>query len=238
MNMKRVVASFLILLLFAGCKELSDPSFSKELTELSETDLNKKYVAITARTINLKSNFKDSTGTIHDLDSLANLLHSKLVDSVFQFWYDTPWDFNGVTETPKKGKIACGYFVSTTLKQCGFNLQRVKLAQQASSNIIASLCDMKTQKIFTNNNFAGLESHLKNQDNGLYIIGLDNHVAFISIEETGIFAIHSSPPRVKRQKLTECSAITKSKYFVVANFSHNKEVLKKWINNEKISTKL
>jgi len=236
--MKRLVASFLILLLFAGCKELSDPSFSADLMELSETDLNKKYVEITGRTKNLKSNFKDSAGLVHDLDSLGDLLHSQLVDSVFQFWYGTPWDFNGITQTPRKGKIACGYFVSTTLKQCGFDLQRVKLAQQASSKIIATLCDTKTKKIFTNNNFAALEAHLKKQKNGLHIIGLDNHVAFISIEDDGIFAIHSSPPRVKRQKLTECSAITKSNYYVVANFSHNAEVLKKWINNEKINTKL
>src|SRR6476660_4877291 len=29
---------------------------------------------------------------------------------IFPSWYGTPWDFNGTTEVPQQGKIACGYF--------------------------------------------------------------------------------------------------------------------------------
>ena len=31
-----------------------------------------------------------------------------VVDSLLPCWYGTPWDFNGITETPGQGKIACG----------------------------------------------------------------------------------------------------------------------------------
>ena len=45
----------------------------------------------------------------------SQLLFSNLADSVFPAWYGTKWDFNGHTNVPKEGLIACGYFVSTTL---------------------------------------------------------------------------------------------------------------------------
>ena len=42
-----------------------------------------------------------------------------MTDSVFPHWMGTKWDFNGVSNVPGKGMIACGYFVSTTLKHVG-----------------------------------------------------------------------------------------------------------------------
>src|SRR5687768_9423034 len=35
---------------------------------------------------------------------------------LFPFWEGTDWDFNGTTEVPGKGSIACGYFVTTILR--------------------------------------------------------------------------------------------------------------------------
>jgi len=35
---------------------------------------------------------------------------------IFPFWYGTEWDFNGTTQQPGTGRIACGYFVSTVLQ--------------------------------------------------------------------------------------------------------------------------
>ena len=44
---------------------------------------------------------------------------------IFPHWYDTKYDFYGQTETPGKGKIACGYFVSTVLRDIGVPIERV-----------------------------------------------------------------------------------------------------------------
>jgi hypothetical protein len=49
------------------------------------------------------------------------------------------WDYNGYTNTPKNGVIACGYFVSTTLKHFGFNLNRYDVAKKYSSSIVKTL---------------------------------------------------------------------------------------------------
>lgn len=38
----------------------------------------------------------------------------QITQKVFPYWYGTKWDFNGTTEMPQEGSIACGYFVTTT----------------------------------------------------------------------------------------------------------------------------
>jgi hypothetical protein len=43
------------------------------------------------------------------------------------------------SETPGRGEIACGYFVSTVLRDAGFGVERVRLAQQASERIVRTL---------------------------------------------------------------------------------------------------
>ncbi|MFT7592013.1 MAG: hypothetical protein ACI9UJ_001942, partial [bacterium] len=75
----------------------------------------------------------DSTAG-ESLTSEGDFIERALVNSVFHFWYGTSWDFNGYTKTPNKGTVACGYFVSTTLKHIGFNVNRYKLAQQNPRN--------------------------------------------------------------------------------------------------------
>jgi len=40
-------------------------------------------------------------------------LERYLVEEIFPAWSGTPWDFNGISQTPGEGEIACGYFVSS-----------------------------------------------------------------------------------------------------------------------------
>eukprot|EP01034_Spumella_vulgaris_P002667 gene2667-3457_t len=56
-----------------------------------------------------------------------------------KYWGGTPWDFNGTTRTPKQGQIACGYFITNTLVDLGFPIDRVNLAQAASSVLIKAV---------------------------------------------------------------------------------------------------
>lgn len=62
-----------------------------------------------------------------------------VAQEIAPFWYGTPWDFNGTTEIPGTGEIACGYFVTTVLRDIGVDLERVRLAQVPSEVMIRSL---------------------------------------------------------------------------------------------------
>ena len=71
--------------------------------------------------------------------------------AMMRCWLGTPWDFNGTAKGPGAGKIACGYFVATVLKDAGFQVDRYQLAQQPSENILRSFlpkdaCDLSVGK--------------------------------------------------------------------------------------------
>lgn len=65
------------------------------------------------------------------LDSIKSEFTTHLVDRIIPHWYGTPWSFGGHTAVPNKGEIACGYFISTTLRDMGIKLNRYRLAQKS-----------------------------------------------------------------------------------------------------------
>ena len=50
-------------------------------------------------------------------------VHSLIIDEIFSAWIGTRWDFDGTSQTPREGRIACGYFVSTVLRDAGFDVE-------------------------------------------------------------------------------------------------------------------
>ncbi|MEL6134855.1 MAG: hypothetical protein AAFR59_15960 [Bacteroidota bacterium] len=157
-------------------------------------------------------------------------LYHALTDSIFPYWYGTAWDFNGITETPRKGKIACGYFVSTTLRDLGIPLNRYRLAQKASSEIVQDLCDDK--QIHTFRSRQNLLQHLKEKPlNGLFVIGLSYHVGFIVKQGEDLFFIHANytgDQLTVKEKFEESAALQHSDVFVLGDLLESKSFLDRW----------
>lgn len=214
-------------------------AYRSRLQQLSKEELNTQYLALRKR-VNfsreqLLSRYKNGNKT-KTLDDTKLYLMGVLSDSLFQYWYGTPWDFNGITETPQDGKIACGYFVTTTLLHSGFVLDRVTLAQQAASVIINTLCEEKKIKVFTNGNRSGLKEYLKKCDNSIFILGLDSHVGFVQKKDTSIVMIHSSgfsPWKVVNEPFDDCAAIQYSQFFMIGDLLGSKKSLLKWLGKER-----
>src|SRR6187200_2544039 len=68
---------------------------------------------------------------------------SAVAETIIPGWIGTAWNFNGTSEKPQQGSIACGYFVTTILRDAGLSLARIKLAQCASEQMIISLVQSK-----------------------------------------------------------------------------------------------
>ncbi len=177
--------------------------------------------------------------TTESKKKVLNLTKKYLVEIItqkmFDFWYGTKWSYDGTTETPLSGEIACGYFISTVLKHSGFNLDRYKLAKQPSSLIVKSLCHKSTIKIF--NSSKQIESYLENNSNSLYILGLDKHVGFVFKYGDNIRFIHSSYTlgrSVMSEPLSDSVAISSSNMCIKGNLLDNVSILEKWLKNEKI----
>lgn len=154
-------------------------------------------------------------------------------------WYGTPWDFNGVSQVPGEGTIACGYFVSTLLRDAGLNVERVRMAQQASENITKSLCTEAEIKRFSNASLADFVDAVQAWGTGLYIVGLDYHVGFLYHDGKTVYFIHSSyyvPKTVIKEEARSSAVLNSSKYRVVGKISANNRLILKWLQGTAVKT--
>jgi len=174
--------TLLVLLLFFAC---SIHAQQKDYTTtLQEIEMVREKVRTSYNVANTSE--KDSI-----IVETRAYIFKILVKDIFPLWYGTPWDFNGHTKTPGKGKIACGYFVTTTLQDIGFNIPRYKWAQSASEVFIKKLAKQQVKR-FTNKPLRTIEDFLLDSGDGLYLVGLDDHTGFISVDNNKIRFIHAS----------------------------------------------
>lgn len=102
-----------------------------------------------------KNNY--NTASKKTIDSISNCFLDTLINHIVHHWHNTTWAFEGYTNTPIQGEIACYYFVSTTLKYFEFNLYRYKMAQQAGLNEVLSIQARNELKIYRNIDYPKLK---------------------------------------------------------------------------------
>ncbi|MHB8872448.1 MAG: hypothetical protein ACYC8T_02060 [Myxococcaceae bacterium] len=133
-------------------------------------------------------------------------------------WYGTPWEFYGTTEVPRQGAIACGYFVSTVLRDAGFRVERVNLAKQASERIVKTFAPEADIQRFRLRPVEEVVAQVRARGgDGLYVVGLDFHVAFLRLEGPRAELCHSSwyPPQAVLCEPAVGAAGMRSDYHVV-----------------------
>lgn len=178
---------------------------------------------------------KKEAAKTKNISQIKKIFISSLTDKIFPFWYGTRWSFYGNSVTPGDGSIACGYFVTTTLSHVGVPLNRVKLAQCASEEMIKNLVQKQNIYHFNNIGLSAFIKGVKQKGKGLYIIGLDNHTGYIFInEEYEVSFIHSSgrfPFCVINENAAKSIVLEKSAYKVVGKISDDELFLKNWLMN-------
>ena len=178
-------------------------------------------------------------------DSLYNnakfLLEESIVSTLIPFWYGTAWDFFGHTATPKKGAIACGYFVSTIMEHCGFALNRYIIAQQAPLYEALTWQMSDSVQVFETDYNGFAEAFMKNNRPGLYFVGLDCHVGFLLYRSGELFFIHSSymdPLCVVVEKAACSAPFNATGRYIIAELSTNKRLIDSWLNGTKVKTRV
>ena len=171
----------------------------------------------------------------------ARTLVTRSIDTeIFPSWYGTAWDFNGTTEVPRQGKIACGYFVSTVLRDAGWRVQRARLAQQASENIILSLTTDPYVKRFRRVAISDFVDAVQNWGAGIYVVGLDIHTGFIVNTGDDVYFVHSSyvePYAVVRERASESKILAASNYRVLGKITADDLFIEKWLLQTEIVTR-
>lgn len=222
-NICTLIFPFLILCLSCSAQE----------EKLSYSEFLKQVIA-------QKDSFKieyskaDSLGKDSIINNARLYLISTLNEDIFPYWYGTKWDFNGTTRTPKKGKIACGYFVTNILTDIGFKIPRVKWAQSPSEVFIKKLAFGNMNR-FSNKPIDEIKDFLKKKGKGLFLVGLDYHVGFVLVTKTEIRFIHADyyEPEigVVSEEIDSFSPIADSSYRVFGKLME-RQMIVNWIESK------
>lgn len=170
------------------------------------------------------------------LAQARELLVTTLRDEILPAWNGTPWDFNGTSQTPRQGKIACGYFVSTTLLHLGLQVERVRMAQQASEHIAQSLVSTNPLRRSSDQPIDAFIAKARTHGDGVYIVGLDNHVGFLIVDGPDTWFHHAGPKDVvKREVAREAPYLVASRYRIFAKLFDD-ALVESWLLGKQIAT--
>jgi len=164
--------------------------------------------------------------------AIRNYLFKLIDEDIYNYWAGTPWDFYGKTQQPKTGSIACGYFVTNTLTDLGFKIDRVALAEAPSETMIRKLC--VGVQIF--HSIPQLDSYMAKQPaNSVFIIGLDFHTGYVVKTTTGSYFFHSNYIKkqgVVKEKIDASQVLKTNKFFMIGSLTANGNLLRKWVGGD------
>ncbi|WP_339627327.1 hypothetical protein [uncultured Maribacter sp.] len=206
--------------------------FKTDLDSISDSYASTKIDADELR-LRLKKELRLGTTTF---DNIKTAFTNQLVDKIIPHWYGTPWSFGGHTTIPNQGKIACGYFISTTLRDMGIKLNRYTLAQKSPLDEAKMIsCGSIINKIVQDSPEKAFEEIDGLTKEGLYFIGFDEgHVGYLLKRKGELFLIHSNylnPVSVCMETLKESRVFKRFTKFHLVDISHNDILLQRWLDN-------
>ncbi len=167
----------------------------------------------------------------------ARLILELMMPEMMKCWLGTRYDFNGTAEKPGKGKVACGYFVSTVLRDAGFVVDRYRLAQQPSENIIRSFVKADFCQLQAGADFDEYTNRLSKMDRGIYLVGLDSHVGFLVNGSEDWRFFHSSGWKergVVKEELKKAGALRHSNWRMIGALSADPSAIQMWLGGAKV----
>lgn len=204
----------------------------------------KKYNTLKGNILTKKNKFqekyavaKDSNEKKEILKNAKYYLFKSIADDILPFWYDTKWDFNGTTENPRDGTIACGYFISTVLAHAGIDMDRYALGRETAGAVIQTLCKRESIHIVRKNNFQRLFQYLQQQKDGIYILGMDWHIGFIIKKQNKIRFIHSRKPKhagVLNEEAEDSPTLKLSNFYMIGSVLDNENIIQQWVGKTKV----
>lgn len=170
------------------------------------------------------------------IEGVKNEFTTHLVDGLIPHWYGTPWSFGGHTAIPNQGKIACGYFISTTLRDMGLQLNRYKLAQKSPiDEAMIISCGSQIYNVEQKDHVKAFEEIDILTKEGLYFIGFDTgHVGYLLKRNGELFLIHSNylaPISVCIESLKDSRVFKSFTKFHLVDISHNEMLIQQWLDN-------
>lgn len=244
---------WLLLFAMACCTQQSDDSepISESTVIAQEEKLDEfehTLSKIETRRVELAQRYQNAKG----VDQRRNIREearmyvvSTIMDEIFPAWMGTPWGLgkNSTSTRPHQPDmtVGCSYFVTSVLLNVGLKLDnRYTFAQAPAIHIQRSLAPQKTSlHRFLSISAQKLHDEIKKLGDGLYIVGLNNHIAFVVVRGDDVRMVHASytPPKtVVDEPLLTSVAIDNSRgkgYFVTPLFQDDR-LIELWLNGEPV----
>jgi hypothetical protein len=170
----------------------------------------------------------------------ARVILELVMPEMMRCWLGTPYDFNGTAERPGGGKVACGYFVSTVIRDAGFRVDRYKLAQQPSGNILRTFLKGESCLLKVGQDFESYAKWVEGMAPGVYLIGLDSHVGFIVNGAEGTRFYHSSgwnQRGVVNEPGNKAGALRHSNWRMIGGLTADPDVIRTWLAGERVKVR-
>lgn len=165
----------------------------------------------------------------------AAVVLETLLPEMIRCWLGTPWAFEGTSDTPGEGEIACGYFVATVLRDAGFVVDRYKLAQQPSSKILHTFVPERACMLTVGEAWPDFAARMNRADRGVWLVGLDTHVGFLVTSGDGFRFLHSSgsaPYQVVDEASADAAVLQRSSWRMTGRLLSDKALIRKWLTGE------
>ena len=195
---------FIAVLFFCiySCHQQADNKPINAVSPELNFSSNKSYLEIKdSIVINRKKLFSKYPSLKRETREITDFWVNNISNELYNKWQNTPWDFNGTAVNPGKGTIACGYFVTTILRDMDCKINRNRLAVCASSVMMKTLTPQQKIKNLSYLSYTAFNDTLTQLGKGVYIIGLDFHTGFIVNDGKENWFIHSN--YIKRKGVTK-----------------------------------
>jgi hypothetical protein len=232
----KTVPFLFLLLIFSACM----PGEKKEYPDPPLVDIPRQHVALDypefkARLQNKQQVFAGTIKTPISAEAamqLRNYWVEIFSDSFYNYWAKTKWDFNGTSQVPGEGNIACGYFVTTLLKDMGLPVNRVKLAVCPSLQMMKTVAPSQPVLNYSSMSWEAFDQKIRERGKGIYIIGLDFHTGFVINDGNKNWFLHSNYIQrkgVMKELMISSQALRASKTRWLVSLTDGVGVFRNWL---------
>ena len=118
------------------------------------------------------------------------------------------------------------------------NLNRYRLAQQYSGDVAKTINLDDSILTFLEYSSSKLIDKVREKfKNGIYLVGLDNHVGFLLKRKGEVFFIHSNyidPPEVVIEPAFDSEVLKYCSIYYFGEITNNEDLMRKWLSREEI----
>lgn len=252
--------AFVAILLVAGCRqaperdaEVPAPEPSPVVEATRDVRFDAAVRAIAARRAELAADYaaaRTETARAEVRAEARAYLIETIRGDLFPLWLGTPWGLgkNSTATRPHQPgmTVGCSYFVTSILGNAGFTLDnRYRFAQAPALDIQKSLArGDRAVRRFLSIPSTELEEKVATFPDGLWLIGLSNHVGFVVVDDGEVRFVHASwsgDRQVTDEDFGSAHAIEVSRkagYFVspvIVESAENDDLVDSWLRDEPVA---